>query len=276
MMCLNFRTFPPTQCHENNNRRTFRFWTLLTCCFLIGLKCSRRGSSAFLRKPEAFFIFICIIFAVVRITRQQWSAPLSPPSEGWMEAEGRDSPRVLLERRLRWLVEVLCGSSVFCWWLLSMGLVAMMLSLYLFIRASLVLSFTAVNRGADKHKSKGIEPSKQPRSVHVPPRQSEKFDTCEYDPEFKKKKKKIWRILIGTSEQKKRKFTKRKYVHTSRHWTSLNTIETAPNRNFNIQFSSFGRNSKMKKNANEKSIFTTADWNILSMYYAWKYVKNKK
>lgn len=53
-----------------------------------------------------------------------------------------DSPRVLLERRLRWLVEVLCGSSVFCWWLLSMGLVAMMLSLYLFIRASLVLSLT--------------------------------------------------------------------------------------------------------------------------------------
>lgn len=55
---------------------------------------------------------------------------------------GSDSPRVLLERRLRWLVEVLCGSSVFCWWLLSMGLVAMMLSLYLFIRASLVLSLT--------------------------------------------------------------------------------------------------------------------------------------
>lgn len=53
-----------------------------------------------------------------------------------------DSPRVLLERRLRWLVEVLCGNRVFCWWLLSMGLVAMMLSLYLFIRASLVLSFT--------------------------------------------------------------------------------------------------------------------------------------
>ncbi|TNN77334.1 hypothetical protein EYF80_012448 [Liparis tanakae] len=55
-------------------------------------------------------------------------------------------PRVLLERRLRWLVEVLCGSSVFCWWLLSMGLVAMMLSLYLFIRASLVLSLTADER----------------------------------------------------------------------------------------------------------------------------------
>lgn len=52
-----------------------------------------------------------------------------------------DSPRVLLERRLRWLVEVLCGNSVFCWWLLSMGLVAMM-SLHLFIRASLVLSLT--------------------------------------------------------------------------------------------------------------------------------------
>lgn len=54
-----------------------------------------------------------------------------------------DSPRVLLERRLRWLVDVLCGSRVFCWWLLSMGLVAMMLSLYLFIRANLVLSLTA-------------------------------------------------------------------------------------------------------------------------------------
>lgn len=54
-----------------------------------------------------------------------------------------DSPRVLLERRLRWLVEVLWGNRVFCWWLLSMGLVAMMLSLYLFIRANLVLSFTA-------------------------------------------------------------------------------------------------------------------------------------
>lgn len=54
-----------------------------------------------------------------------------------------DSPRVLLERRLRWLVEVLWGSRVFCWWLLSMGLVAMMLSLYLFISANLVLSLTA-------------------------------------------------------------------------------------------------------------------------------------
>lgn len=52
-----------------------------------------------------------------------------------------DSQRVLLERRLRWLVEVLCGNRVFCWWLLSMGLVAMM-SLHLFIKASLVLSLT--------------------------------------------------------------------------------------------------------------------------------------
>lgn len=53
-----------------------------------------------------------------------------------------DSLRVLLERRLRWLEVVLCGSSVFCWWLLSMGLVAMM-SLHLFMRANLVLSLTA-------------------------------------------------------------------------------------------------------------------------------------
>lgn len=90
----------------------------------------------------------------------------------------RDSPRVLLERRLRWLVEVLCGSRVFCWWLLSMGLVAMMLSLYLFIRASLVLSLTAEKKGEYikcKSQTKSfllrtmMRPSKQPweRAYHI-------------------------------------------------------------------------------------------------------------
>lgn len=61
---------------------------------------------------------------------------------GWhVDACDHDSPRVLLDRRLRWLVEVLWGRRVFCWWwLLSTGLVAMMLSLYLLIKDSLVLS----------------------------------------------------------------------------------------------------------------------------------------
>lgn len=72
-----------------------------------------------------------------------------------------DSPRVLLERRLRWLVEVLCGSSVFCWWLLSMGLVAMMLSLYLFIRASLVLSFTVEKVGRNCKRLKAFSLKRQ-------------------------------------------------------------------------------------------------------------------
>ena len=41
--------------------------------------------------------------------------------------------------RLRWLLEV-WDSNVACWWFESTGLVAMMLSLYLFIRDSLALS----------------------------------------------------------------------------------------------------------------------------------------
>lgn len=139
---------------------------------------------------------------MVRITRPRWSFPLSAQSEGWMEAEGRDSPRVLLERRLRWLVEVLCGSSVFCWWLLSMGLVAMMLSLYLFIRASLVLSFTAVNREADKHKSKAttwniraLEQQRKLQSGHEAwishCVQFKNIQKCENYPEWKKTNKHI-------------------------------------------------------------------------------------
>lgn len=49
------------------------------------------------------------------------------------------SPRALLLMRLRWLLEV-WDSRVACWWLESTGLVAMMLSLYLFIRDSFALS----------------------------------------------------------------------------------------------------------------------------------------
>lgn len=48
-------------------------------------------------------------------------------------------PRALLLMRLRWLLEV-WDSRVACWWFESTGLVAMMLSLYLFIRDSLALS----------------------------------------------------------------------------------------------------------------------------------------
>lgn len=51
-------------------------------------------------------------------------------------------PRALLLMRLRWLLEV-WDSSVACWWFESTGLVAMMLSLYLFIRDSLALSLPA-------------------------------------------------------------------------------------------------------------------------------------
>lgn len=64
---------------------------------------------------------------------------------GWVEAQGTPStpgtalPRALLLMRLRWLLEV-WDSSVACWWFESTGLVAMMLSLYLFIRDSLALS----------------------------------------------------------------------------------------------------------------------------------------
>lgn len=58
-------------------------------------------------------------------------APHLPP--------GTPLPRALLLMRLRWLLEV-WDSSVACWWLESTGLVAMMLSLYLFIRDSLALS----------------------------------------------------------------------------------------------------------------------------------------
>lgn len=64
---------------------------------------------------------------------------------GWVEAQGAPStpgtalPRALLLMRLRWLLEV-WDSSVACWWFESTGLVAMMLSLYLFIRDSLALS----------------------------------------------------------------------------------------------------------------------------------------
>ncbi len=66
-----------------------------------------------------------------------WTVRLQDP----FHPDNPDSPCVLLDRRLRWLVEVLCGRSVFCWWLLLTGLVAMMLSLYLLIRDSFVLSF---------------------------------------------------------------------------------------------------------------------------------------
>lgn len=52
---------------------------------------------------------------------------------------GTPLPRALLLMRLRWLLEV-WDSSVACWWFESTGLVAMMLSLYLFIRDSLALS----------------------------------------------------------------------------------------------------------------------------------------
>lgn len=64
---------------------------------------------------------------------------------GRVEAQGSPStpgsalPRALLLMRLRWLLEV-WDSSVACWWLESTGLVAMMLSLYLFISDSLALS----------------------------------------------------------------------------------------------------------------------------------------
>lgn len=64
---------------------------------------------------------------------------------GWVGAQGVPPtpgtalPRALLLMRLRWLLEV-WDSSVACWWLESTGLVAMMLSLYLFIRDSLALS----------------------------------------------------------------------------------------------------------------------------------------
>lgn len=76
------------------------------------------------------------------------STALAPPLawvwEVWGAAGGRHvpahpAPRALLLMRLRWLLEV-WESSVACWWLASTGLVAMMLSLYLFIRDSLALS----------------------------------------------------------------------------------------------------------------------------------------
>lgn len=82
-----------------------------------------------------------------------------------------DSPCVLLDRRLRWLVEVLCGRSVFCWWLLSMGLVAMMLSLYLLIRDSFVLSFpdgekvTIRNKEMEERRTANNSPPKAQRKT---------------------------------------------------------------------------------------------------------------
>lgn len=54
----------------------------------------------------------------------------------------RQIPLALLLMRFRWLLEV-CESRVACWWLESTGLVAMMLSLYLFISDSLALSLPA-------------------------------------------------------------------------------------------------------------------------------------
>jgi len=80
------------------------------------------------------------------------TGPVSPSQErvsswsvgGWKpqstpSAPGTPLPRALLLMRLRWLLEV-WDSSVACWWFESTGLVAMMLSLYLFIRDSLALS----------------------------------------------------------------------------------------------------------------------------------------
>lgn len=62
--------------------------------------------------------------------------------------------------RLRWLLEV-WDSSVACWWFESTGLVAMMLSLYLFIRDSLALSLPEQEELKAKSAEKILEKERE-------------------------------------------------------------------------------------------------------------------